>query len=91
MHMGGSIVLEVLHRSPGSASLHAGEGHGLELVQDPGDLRRRGLVVRVPGDHARGVPLLERQGVDQFPQELRIAAQHSDPGTLVALVVDVAE
>ena len=64
MDVSASALLTVQHGRPGVAvGLQPRPSRLLELVEDSFDLFVGGVVVRCPGDHAGGVPVLEVQRV----------------------------
>ncbi|MDE0356841.1 MAG: hypothetical protein OXN92_03750 [Gammaproteobacteria bacterium] len=77
--MGASALLPVQHRRPCVAvGLQTRPGRLLELVEDGFDLLVGGAVVRCPGDHAGGVPVLEVERVGDRGHHLRVPPQHLD-------------
>ena len=83
MHVSAAAALAVHHCRPGVAvGLEPRPGRPLELVEYGFDLRVGRSVVRCPGDHARGVLVLERQRVGHHghlmgvpPEDLHALAQ----------------
>ena len=64
VHVSAAAALTVHHGGPGVAvGLKPGPGRPLKVIQNRADLRVGRTVVRCPGDHARGVLVLERQRV----------------------------
>ena len=79
MHVHAAIGRAVLHRRPGVAIRgQPGPGALLDLVEHPVDVLGARLVLRRPGDHARGVFVVELQRVGHRGHIVRIAAQHRD-------------
>ena len=83
MHVSAAVALAVHHGRPGVAvGLQPRPRRPLELVEYGFDLRVGRSVVRCPGDHARGVLVLERQRVGHRghlmgipPEDLHALAQ----------------
>ena len=83
MHVSAAAALAVHHGHPGVAvGLEPGPGRLLKGIQNRADLRVGRRVVRRPGNHARGVPVLERQRVGHRghlvgipPEDLHARAQ----------------
>ena len=64
MHVSAAAALAVQHGCPRVAvGLQPRPSRPLELIENCVDLRVGGSVVGCPGDHARGVPVIERQRV----------------------------
>ena len=79
MHMDPASRLPMQHRRPGIALLFEPcPGRALELVQRLLDLVLARLVLRRPGDHSRGVAVLELQAVGYLRHPPRIPPQHLD-------------
>ena len=83
MHVSAAAQLAVHHGRPGVAvGLEPRPGRAFEGIQNRADLRVGRSVVRCPGDHSRGVPVLERQRVGHRghlmgipPEDLHALAQ----------------
>ena len=79
MDVRAAVLLPVEHRRPCVAvALQPGPSRLLEGVQDRLDLLVGGVVVRCPGDHAGGVPVLEVERVGHRGHHFRVPAQHLD-------------
>ena len=79
MHVSAAAALAVQHGGPGVAvGFEPGPGRLLEVIENRADLGVGRLVVRRPGDHARGVLVLERQRVGHRGHPMGIPAQHLD-------------
>ena len=77
--MSAATALAVQHPRPGvSVGLQPRPGRFLEGVQDRLDVLVGGLVVRRPGDHAGGVPVLEVERVGHCGHHVRVPPQHLD-------------
>ena len=77
--------LPVQHRRPAApVGGEACERQLLEIVEHRPDLRIVRTVLRRPGDHARGVAVLEPQAVGDGGDQLGIPAQDLDAGAAVA-------
>ena len=77
--MGAAALLTVQHRRPCVAvRIQPSPGRLLEIVEDSLDLFVGGMVVRRPGDHAGGVPVLEVERVGDRGHHIRVAPQHLD-------------
>ena len=61
-----------------AVGLQPGPSRLLELVEHSFDLFVGGVVVRCPGDHAGGVPVLEVERVGDCGHHVRVPAQHLD-------------
>ena len=73
-----AAVLAVQNGGPGvSVALQSRPGRLLEGVQDRLDLLVGGSVLRGPGDHAGGAPVLERQRVGDGGHHVRVPAQRA--------------
>ena len=82
VHVDPGAVLAVQDRRPGVAvGRKARPGRLLELVEDGPDLLVGGLVLRRPGDHARGELALELQRVGDVGHVVRVPAQDLDAGS----------
>ena len=74
-----SALLAVQHGGPSVAvGLQTRPSRLLELVEDRLDLLVGGVVLRCPGDHAGGVPVLEVERVGHRSHHVRVPAQHLD-------------
>ena len=92
MHVHPAAALAVLDGRPRVAvGLEPRPGRVLELVEDGVDLRIGRLVFRRPGDHARGVLVLELQRVGDGRHHLRIPAEDVDAFTQLPGRVPLAE
>ena len=92
VHMHPAGVVAVLHRRPDVAvPVQPRPGRLLELVEDPLDLGPARGVLQRPGDHARGVQVLERKPVGDPGNLEWIPAQDLDPRTLRARRVPLGE
>ena len=79
MDVRASTLLAVQHGGPCVAvGLQTRPGRLLELVEDRLDLLVGGVVLRCPGDHAGGVPVLEVERVGDGGHHVRVPAQHLD-------------
>ncbi|MCY4647135.1 MAG: hypothetical protein OXE73_09685 [Gammaproteobacteria bacterium] len=79
MHVSASALLTVQDGRPCVAvGLQPGPSRLLELVEHSFDLFVGGVVVRCPGDHAGGVPVLEVERVCDCGHHVRVPAQHLD-------------
>ena len=77
--MGAAALLAVQHGRPRvSVGLQPRPSRLLELVEHRLDLLVGGVVVRRPGDHAGGVPVLEVERVGHRGHHVRIPPQHLD-------------
>ncbi len=91
MHVYAASRLPMQHRRPGVALLFEPRpGRALELVQRLLDLVLAGIVLWRPGDHPRGVAVLELQAVGHLRHLPRIPPQHLDffpllPGRVLLL------
>ena len=92
VHVHPAVMVAVQHRRPAVAVLvEACPGRLLELVEDSLDLGPRRGVLRRPGDHARGVQVLEGEAVGDPGNLDRIPAQDLDRRTLRARRVPLGE
>ena len=79
MHVSAAAALAVQHGGPGVAvGFEPGPGRPFEVIQNRADLGVGRLVVRCPGDHARGVLVLERQRVGHCGHLMGIAPKDLD-------------
>ena len=91
MHVHAAIGRAVLHRRPGVAIRgQPGPSALLDLVEHPVDVLGARLVLRRPGDHARGVFVVELQRVGHRRHVVRIAAQDRHVLPDLALAVRLA-
>ena len=80
MHVNAAIALAVHHGRPGVAiGLEPCPGRLFKGIQNRADLRVGRTVVRCPGDHGRGVPVLERQRVGHRRHLMGIPPEDLDP------------
>ena len=92
VHVHPAALLAVLDRSPRIAvGLKPRPGRLLELVEDRLDLRIGRLVLRRPGDHDRGVLVLELQRVGDGGHHVRVPAEDLDALALVPGGVPLAD
>nr|WP_262488975.1 hypothetical protein [Halomonas sp. ANAO-440] len=92
MDMRRAIIVAVQHRTGGVlVGLQARECRGLPLLEDGLDLGGRGVVLGRPGDDAGGVAPLVRTAVGDLGDQVRVAAQHGDLGSPIAVMVMLLE
>ena len=92
MHVHPAAALAVLDGRPRVAvGLKPSPGRLLELVEDRFDLRIGRTVFRRPGDHARGVLVLELQRVGDGRHHLRVPAEDIDALTQLPGRIPLAE
>jgi hypothetical protein len=87
----GSVVISVKDRAPGVLiRIKSRKGCTLKLIECVVYLRIGWVVVGVPGNHARGVSIDSRQGVNEPANLRRIAAKHPNVRPHLALAVALA-
>ena len=90
MHVHAAVGLAVPHRRPAVAIRgQPGPGGLLDFVEHPVDVPVARPILRRPGDHARGVCVVELQRVGHCGHLVRIAAQHRHVVPDLALAVQL--
>ena len=90
--MSTSTTFAVQHGCPGVAvGFESRPSRPLELIENRTDLRVGGVVLRCPGDHPRGVFVLELQRVGHRSHLVGISPQHLDAFARLTGRVPLAE